>query len=97
MAYFNFASWEEAPQAKPFYLDENPNLRGYNCAPRVFYFRPQKKWHMIFQLLPGCYFCFARFQPVGLGLQNNISRLARFRAHNHQGHPIVGITLRRLK
>ena len=27
MAYFNFASWDEAPQAKPFYLDENPNLR----------------------------------------------------------------------
>jgi len=48
-------------------------------------------------LIPGGDFCFARFQPVGPGLQNNISRLARFRAHNHQGQPIVGITLRRLK
>ncbi|MEO6875215.1 MAG: non-reducing end alpha-L-arabinofuranosidase family hydrolase, partial [Opitutaceae bacterium] len=49
MAYFNFANWDEAPKAKPFYLDDNPNLRGYNCAPQVFYFRPQKKWYMIFQ------------------------------------------------
>jgi len=49
MAYFNFATWDDAPQAKPFYLDENPNLAGYNCAPQVFYFRPQKKWYLIFQ------------------------------------------------
>lgn len=49
MAYFNFRSWEEAPQAKPFYLDQNPNLTGYNCAPQVFYFRPQKKWYLIYQ------------------------------------------------
>jgi hypothetical protein len=49
MAYFSFSSWEEAPRAKPFYLDQNPNLAGYNCAPQVFYFRPQKKWYMIFQ------------------------------------------------
>jgi Glycoside hydrolase family 2 C-terminal domain 5 len=31
-------------------------------------------------LVPGCYFCFAGFQPVPLGLQNNISRLAPDRA-----------------
>lgn len=49
MAYFNFASWDKAPQAKPFHLDQNPNLAGYNCAPQVFYFRPQKKWYMVFQ------------------------------------------------
>lgn len=49
MAYFNFASWEEAPQAKPFYLEDNPSFGGYNCAPQVFYFRPHKKWYMIFQ------------------------------------------------
>ncbi|HEY0943701.1 MAG TPA: non-reducing end alpha-L-arabinofuranosidase family hydrolase, partial [Opitutaceae bacterium] len=49
MAYFNFSSWEEAPQAKPFHLDLNPHLAGYNCAPQVFYFRPQKKWYLIFQ------------------------------------------------
>ena len=49
MAYFNFANWDAAPQAKPFYLDDNPNLRGYNCAPQAFYFRPHKKWYLIFQ------------------------------------------------
>ena len=49
MGYINFANWDKAPQAKTFHLDENPNLRGYNCAPQVFYFRPQKKWYLIFQ------------------------------------------------
>lgn len=49
MAYFNFSSWDEAPAAKPFHLDYNPNLAGYNCAPQVLYFRPQKKWYLIFQ------------------------------------------------
>lgn len=49
MAYFNLASWDEAPAAKPFYLGENPSFGGYNCAPQVFYFRPQKKWYLIFQ------------------------------------------------
>jgi hypothetical protein len=49
MAYFNFSSWEEAPAAKPFHLDDNPNLAGYNCAPQIFYFRPQKKWYLIYQ------------------------------------------------
>jgi hypothetical protein len=49
MAHFHFATWDEAPKAKPFYLDDNPNLAGYNCAPQVFYFRPQKKWYLIFQ------------------------------------------------
>lgn len=49
MAYFSFATWEEAPTAKPFHLDLNPHLAGYNCAPQVFYFRPQKTWYLIFQ------------------------------------------------
>lgn len=49
MAYINFRSWEEAAVAKPYYLDDNPNLAGYNCAPQVFYFRPQRKWYLIFQ------------------------------------------------
>jgi hypothetical protein len=26
--YFNFASWDEALQAKAFYIEGNPNLRG---------------------------------------------------------------------
>ncbi|ACB76517.1 non-reducing end alpha-L-arabinofuranosidase family hydrolase [Opitutus terrae] len=49
MAYFNFRTWAEAANAKPYYIDQNPNLRGYHCAPQVFYFRPHKKWYLIYQ------------------------------------------------
>jgi hypothetical protein len=49
MAYVSFADWKDAAQAKPYYLDQNPNLRGYHCAPQVFYFRPHKKWYLIYQ------------------------------------------------
>jgi hypothetical protein len=49
MAYFSFSDWDKAPEARPFHLDNNPHLAGYNCAPQVFYFRPQKKWYLVFQ------------------------------------------------
>jgi hypothetical protein len=49
MVYLNFRTWAEAGSAKPYYIDQNPNLRGYHCAPQVFYFRPQNKWYLIYQ------------------------------------------------
>jgi len=49
MVYLNFPSWEDAVTAKPFYLDQDAGLRGYHCAPQVFYFRPQNKWYLIYQ------------------------------------------------
>ena len=49
MVYLSFKDWSEAANAKPYYLDANPHLRGYHCAPQVFYFRPHKKWYLIFQ------------------------------------------------
>jgi hypothetical protein len=49
MEYRSFREWEEAITAQPYYLDRNPNLRGYHCAPQVFYFRPQAKWYLIYQ------------------------------------------------
>lgn len=49
MVYLSFADWADAANAKPYYIDSNPNLRGYHCAPQVFYFRPHKKWYLIFQ------------------------------------------------
>jgi hypothetical protein len=52
MVYLNFADFKDAPSAKLFYLDNNPNLRGYHCAPQVFYFRSQKKWYLIYQSQP---------------------------------------------
>ena len=49
MVYLSFADWSGAAAAKPYYLDANPNLRGYHCAPQVFYFRPQRKWYLVYQ------------------------------------------------
>ncbi len=49
MVYLSFKDWSEAASAKPYYIDANPDLRGYHCAPHVFYFRPHKKWYLVFQ------------------------------------------------
>jgi len=49
MVYLSFKDWADAAKAKPYYVDANPNLRGYHCAPHVFFFRPHKKWYLVFQ------------------------------------------------
>ncbi|MBN2591746.1 MAG: hypothetical protein JXA96_17905 [Sedimentisphaerales bacterium] len=49
MQYFSFSDWSEAPDAMPTYIDVNPGLRGYHCAPHLFYFTPHKKWYLVFQ------------------------------------------------
>lgn len=49
MAYLSFPDWDEATTAVPYYFDRNPNLRGYHCAPQVFYFRPHARWYLIYQ------------------------------------------------
>jgi hypothetical protein len=49
MVYLNFEDWSEAPKAKLTYIDVNPSLRGYHCAPHLFYFAPHGKWYLIFQ------------------------------------------------
>jgi hypothetical protein len=49
MVYLNFKDWSDASKAKLYYIDQNPNLRGYHCAPNLFYFRPHKKWYLVFQ------------------------------------------------
>ena len=49
IAYISFNDWSNAIHAKPIYIDQNPDLRGYHCAPQVFYFRPHKKWYLIYQ------------------------------------------------
>ncbi len=37
MVDLNFKDWSEAPRpAKLHFVDQNPNLRGYHCAPQVF-------------------------------------------------------------
>jgi hypothetical protein len=47
MVYLNFADWKDAAAAPQYYMDQNPNLAGYHCAPQVFYFAPQKLWYLI--------------------------------------------------
>jgi Glycosyl hydrolase family 62 len=44
--YRSFAEWNDADKAEPHLLNIVP---GYYCAPQVFYFRPQKKWYLIYQ------------------------------------------------
>jgi hypothetical protein len=49
IVYLSFKEWPDAAKAKPYYIDQNPGLRGYHCAPQVLYFRPHKKWYLIYQ------------------------------------------------
>ncbi len=49
MVYLNFKEFSDAPKAKLHYIDVNPSLKGYHCAPHLFYFRPHKKWYLVFQ------------------------------------------------
>lgn len=49
MVYLTFRDWPEARHAKPYYIDSNPHLHGYHCAPFIFYFRPHEKWYLIYQ------------------------------------------------
>jgi hypothetical protein len=45
--YRSFVDWADADQAQPQLLDLNA---GNPCAPQVFYFEPQKKWYLIYQV-----------------------------------------------
>lgn len=55
MVYLNFKDWADAPKAKLTYIDVNPNMRGYKCAPHLFYFTLHKKWYLVFQSQPPQY------------------------------------------
>ncbi|MCA8987593.1 MAG: hypothetical protein KDA78_08135 [Planctomycetaceae bacterium] len=46
--YCSFENWDEANQAKRILLDVGETA--YFCAPQVFYFRPHKKWYLIYQI-----------------------------------------------
>jgi hypothetical protein len=55
MVYLTFTDWAQAGAARQYYMDSNKYLRGYHCAPQVFYFRPQKKWYLVYQSQPPSY------------------------------------------
>jgi len=45
--YVSFAKWEEAGQAPRHLLKCRD---AYFCAPQVFYFRPHRKWYLVYQV-----------------------------------------------
>jgi hypothetical protein len=49
MQYISFTDWPQAASAQPYFLNQNPNLAGYHCAPEAFYFTPTNTWYLIFQ------------------------------------------------
>lgn len=55
MEFLTFKNWRQAGTAKPYFMDATPGFAGYHCAPELFYFRPQKKWYLIYQSGPPTY------------------------------------------
>lgn len=50
--YCSFEDWKDADSSKRTLLDISDS--NYFCAPQVFYFTPQKKWYLIYQMgVPG--------------------------------------------
>lgn len=47
MQYLSFTDWNKAGEATRHTLDFHDQ---YHCAPQVFWFTPQKKWYLIYQL-----------------------------------------------
>jgi hypothetical protein len=45
--YFAFTDWDKAGEGERHLL---PISDGYYCAPQVFYFRPHKKWYLVYQI-----------------------------------------------
>jgi hypothetical protein len=43
--YIRLADWGQPPEARPLLGITS----GYYCAPQVFYYRPHKKWYLIYQ------------------------------------------------
>lgn len=46
--YCSFQDWKQANQSKRTILDISDS--DYYCAPQVFYFRPHRKWYLIYQM-----------------------------------------------
>ena len=47
MQYLSFTDWNDAGKATRHTLDLHDQ---YHCAPQVFFFTPQQKWYLIYQL-----------------------------------------------
>jgi hypothetical protein len=49
MGHLSFTNWQDTSRGHFTHLTDRDPLQGYHCAPQVFYFRPQKKWYLIYQ------------------------------------------------
>jgi hypothetical protein len=47
--YCSFEKWEEADRSERTILEISKS--NYYCAPQVFYFRPHRKWYLVYQLV----------------------------------------------
>ncbi|MEH1127812.1 non-reducing end alpha-L-arabinofuranosidase family hydrolase [Micromonospora sp. CPCC 206061] len=50
LAYLNFTDWSQADDAQLHFLDTTAIGTGYKAAPQVFYFAPQQRWYLIYQI-----------------------------------------------
>lgn len=48
IGYMSFSDWKEAPLAR-WHILELAN--DYHAAPQIFYFKPQRKWYLIYQAI----------------------------------------------
>ena len=49
MEFLHFSDWSQANAATPVYADQTAIGGGYQTAPQLFYFAPQKLWYLIYQ------------------------------------------------
>jgi hypothetical protein len=49
MEFIHFSDWSQANNATPVYADQTAIGGGYQTAPQLFYFAPQKLWYLIYQ------------------------------------------------
>jgi endo-1,4-beta-xylanase len=49
MEFLNFSNWSQANSVTPVYADQTAIGGGYQTAPMLFYFTPQKLWYLIYQ------------------------------------------------
>jgi len=50
MVYLNFTDWSQAAAAQHHFLDTTAIGTGYKAAPHVFYFAPQQRWYLVYQI-----------------------------------------------
>src|ERR1019366_9870504 len=49
MEFIHFSDWSQANSATPVYAEQTAIGGGYQTAPQLFYFAPQKLWYLVYQ------------------------------------------------